>query len=559
MSRFAAPLLAALLLALAACTSGNGEKPRSAAVLPAPVGPPRLIVAIAVDQFSADLFAQYRQHYSAGLARMTTGAVFPSGYQSHAATETCPGHATLLTGDHPARTGIIANNWFDLSAGRAEKKIYCAEDETDPASSARDPVVSARHLKVPTLGELMKAADPATRNVAVSAKDRAVMMMGGHQIDAAYWFKNGGFVTLRGRDLSPAAGAENAALAALLKSGAPALSAPAWCAGTDHVLAVGRGSVGTGRFALEAGKPDSLRISPRMDGATVDLANRLVDELNLGRGAAPDVLSVSLSATDYIGHATGTEGLEMCIQMAELDKVIGRLLDHLDARGIDYQVVLSADHGGLDTPERLDAQALPRAVRADMALVPQALAKAITARTGITSEGPLLYGDGPFGDFYVNRGLAPGQKAQVIAALVALTKAHPQVAAVFTADEMARTPLPTGNPQDWTLRDRARASFDQSRSGDVVVLLDRAVVPIPEPMPGAYIATHGSAWDYDRRVPMLFWRRGMRPFEQPGPVETVDIAPTLAALLGLKVAEGAFDGRCLDLDGGAGNTCAAVK
>ncbi|MEQ1767773.1 MAG: hypothetical protein ABL859_10135, partial [Methylotenera sp.] len=133
------------------------------------------------------------------------------------------------------------------------------------------------------------------------------------------------------------------------------------------------------------------------------------------------------------------------------------------------------------------------------------------------------------------------------------------VAAVFTAEDLAKTPLPTGNPQDWSLKDRARASFDPARSGDVVVLLDRAVTPIPEAIPGLYVATHGSAFDYDRRVPMLFWRRGMRGFEQPAPVETIDIAPTLAALLGLRVPEGTFDGRCLDLDAGNGNTCENLR
>jgi predicted AlkP superfamily pyrophosphatase or phosphodiesterase len=516
-------------------------------------------VAISVDQFSADLFAQYRQHYSAGFAKLLTGAVFPSGYQSHAATETCPGHSTLLTGVHPARTGIIANNWFDPGIARADKRIYCSEDFTDPASTSRDPVVTAGNLKVPTLGDRMKAANPASRNVAVSAKDRAVMMMGGHNIDAAYWWKGGSFVTLKGRELSPAAVAQNTSVAALLKTGAPALAAPVWCGPRDRAIMVGKTSVGTGRFALEPGKPDALRISPRMDAATVELAGRLVDELDLGKGPAIDVLSVSLSATDYIGHALGNEGLEMCIQMDQLDKSLGRLFAHLDARGIDYAVVLSADHGGLDTPERLDEQALPRAVRVDKALSAGELAKAIIARTGISVEGPLLYGEGASGDFYFSHNLTPAQKAQGIAALVALVKAHPQVAAVFTADELARTPLPTGSPQDWTLKDRARASFDPQRSGDVVVLLDRAITPIPEPIPGMYIATHGSAWDYDRRVPMLFWRRGMAGFEQPAPVETVDIAPTLAAIIGLWVPDGSFDGRCLDIDGSAGNSCDTNK
>lgn len=554
MRRLVAPLALSLSLALAACAP-HAAPPRSTIAAPAPQGPPRLIVAISVDQFSADLFAQYRQHYTRGLGRLLTGGVFPSGFQSHAATETCPGHSTLLTGAHPSRTGIIANTWFEPDGPRGEKPIYCAEDDRDPASSPKNPVVSAYHLKVPTLGEYMKRADPATRNVAVSAKDRAVVMMGGHAIDAGYWWKDGGFVALPGRSLSPAVEAQNAAMAALLKAGGPAFAVPAWCGATDHAVGVGKGSVGTGRFALEPGKGDALRASPRMDAATVDLANRLVDELKLGQGPAPDLLSVSLSATDYVGHSLGTEGVEMCIQMTELDRSIGRLLDHLDAAGIDYAVVLSADHGGLDTPERSDQQAFPRAVRADKALRPGELGKLVSARTGIVTKGPLLLADGPFGDFYISRELTADQRATVAKALVATVKAHPQVTAVFTAAELAATPLPAGNPQDWTLQERARASFDPARSGDVVVLLDRAVTPIPEPMAGMFVATHGSAFDYDRRVPMLFWRKGMRGFEQPQPVETVDIAPTLAALVGLKLPEGTFDGRCLDLDAGEGNTC----
>ena len=556
------PLALVVTTAMAVCavtSAVQAAKPVAAAM---PKGPPRLIVAISVDQYSADLFAQYRPTFRYGLARLAQGAVFPSGYQSHAATETCPGHATLLTGDHPARNGIIANTWFEPGGPRGTKPIYCAEDDRDPASTAKNPVVSAYHLKVPTLGEYMKAADARSRNVAVSAKDRAVMMMGGHTIDAAYWWKGAGFVTLAGRALAPAAVAQNGAVTATLKRGAPALAAPAWCAASDHAVALQpKGSTGQGRFALpplasEPRAPDLFRISPRMDAATIDLANGLVDELRLGKGGAPDILSVSLSATDYVGHATGTEGMEMCIQMAELDKNIGRLLDHLDKLGIDYAVMLSADHGGLDTPERLDEQAYPRAVRVDPALMPAELGKAVSAKTGITVAGPLLIADGPFGDFYVNRAVPVGQRPAVVAALVAAAKANPQVAAVFTAEELAKTPLPTGSPQDWSLKDRARASFYPGRSGDVVILLDRAVVPIPEAMPGAYIATHGSAWDYDRRVPMLFYRRGMLGFEQPQPVETVDIAPTLAAILGLSLPDGTFDGRCLDIDGGAGNTCA---
>src|SRR5678815_3086526 len=97
--------------------------------------PPKLIVVISVDQFSADLFNQYRQHFDAGLQRLSEGVVFPMGYQSHNATETCPGHSTILTGSRPARTGIIANNWFSLKAPREDKNVYCSEDERVPGST----------------------------------------------------------------------------------------------------------------------------------------------------------------------------------------------------------------------------------------------------------------------------------------------------------------------------------------------------------------------------------------------------------------------------------------
>ena len=517
--------------------------------------PPKLIVAIAVDQLSADLFAQYRARYTRGLKRLQQGAVFPSGYQSHAATETCPGHSTILTGARPARTGIVANNWYDLSLSREKKSVYCAEDVTQAGPTPRDYVASVNHLLVPTLGDRLKAANPTSRNVAVSGKDRGALMMGGRSLDQVYWWQGKGFATLAGRELGPAARTVNSAVSAALAQDRPAMDLPADCARADRPVQAGELTVGTGRFARPKGDAARFRASPELDEATAELAEKLVAELDLGKGPATDVLSVSLSATDYVGHSVGSEGTEMCLQQHALDRAIGGLLDFLDKRGIDYAVVLTADHGGLDLPERLDQQALPQAARVDPALVPEALGKAIAARLRIAGVEPLLYADGPFGDFYVNRALKPKQRTAVLKALKALA-AHPQVAAVFTADELAKAPLPTGSPETWSLLDRARASFHPQRSGDAVILLDRAIVPIPRPGPG-YTATHGSPWDYDRRVPILFWRKGLIGFEQPSPVETVDIAPTLAALVGLQVPAGEFDGRCLDLDAGPGNMCGA--
>jgi predicted AlkP superfamily pyrophosphatase or phosphodiesterase len=562
--RLCAAALAAALVLPGAPMARPAKRAAPAPAAPAPVMParnaPKLIVAIAVDQFSADLFAQYRSHFTGGLARLAQGAVFPSGYQSHAASETCPGHSTILTGMHPARTGIIANTWIDQSVGRAKKTVYCAEDETKTAADPKDYVASVSHLLVPTLGERMKAVWPASRNVAVSGKDRGALMMGGHVIDAVYWWKGSGFATLDGRALTPAAVNENASLAGVLGSGAPGFDLPEWCKGKDRAIPLGTSgtfAVGAGRFALAAGDKNSFRASPRLDRATVDLATEMVDELKLGKGSAPDVLSVSLSATDYVGHAFGTEGAEMCIQMQALDQALGDFFIALDSRGIDYAVVLTADHGGFDMPERLGEQALPAAQRADKALLPDALSAVVAAKTGLDAKD-LIQADGPSGDFWVRRDLPEADKARVIEAAKAELMANAQVAAVFTAAELAAAPSPTGSPETWSLMDRAKASFYQPRSGDMVVVLKRGVVPIPVPGPG-YVATHGSVWDYDRRVPMLFWRKGMTGFEQPSPVETVDIAPTLVAMLGLPVKPGAFDGRCLDLDAGTGTTCGATK
>jgi predicted AlkP superfamily pyrophosphatase or phosphodiesterase len=272
---------------------------------------------------------------------------------------------------------------------------------------------------------------------------------------------------------------------------------------------------------------------------------------------ATDVLNVGLSANDYVGHAFGTEGVEMCIQQAALDRNLADLFGFLDSRGIDYVVMLTADHGGHDLPERIDMQADPAASRIDPTLNAEDVGAGVAADLGLAADSVPLLARGPFGDYYVNSSLPSDVQALVKADAIARLKAFPQVAAVFDASDLVAYSLPTGPVEEWTLEDRARASFYASRSGDIIVLLKKAVTPIARPGPG-YVATHGSPWDYDRRVPILFWRQGMTPFEQPLSVRTVDIAPTLAALVGMTIPTDQIDGRCLDLDAGPGSTCLAA-
>ncbi|WP_255211357.1 alkaline phosphatase family protein [Sphingopyxis granuli] len=547
-------------LAAALCVAGAGAGLAQDAAPPvqkvtAATPPPKLVVMIAVDQFSADLFAQYRSHFTGGLARLASGVVFPSGYQAHGATETCPGHSTILTGNHPAHTGIVANNFFDLSAAREDKRLYCAEDETVPGTSSRSGqyAPSVDHLMVPTLGDLMKANDPRAQVVSVAGKDRAAIMMGGRQADELMWLAPAGLTSYRGRALSPTATQAGAAIAAAIAQSRPGLTLPADCAAHDIAIPIDKGgTVGTGRLARDGGDFRRFMASPEADGAVLAAATALRQARRLGEGEATDLLILGLSATDYIGHGVGTEGSEMCLQMLALDRELGDFFTRLDATGIDYMVALTADHGGHDMPERNRQNGWPAAERVARTLDPAAIGKAVAEKLGLPQ--PLFHADGPFGDMYLSKALTPAQRKTALAELVARYRAHPQVEAVVTAEELASRPISKRAADTWSLLDKLRASYNAQRSGDFIVVLRDRVTPIPESGLG-YVATHGSVWDYDRRVPMLFWRKGLAGFEQPNAVMTVDILPTLAALIGLPLDMSKVDGRCLDLLSGPESSC----
>ncbi|MFI4889468.1 MAG: alkaline phosphatase family protein [Steroidobacterales bacterium] len=529
-------LLAALLGAAAA-----------AAAAPAP---PRLIVAISVDQFSADLFAEYRPLYAAGLRRLSGGVVFPSGYQSHAATETCPGHSTILTGSHPARTGIIGNEWIDQGLERTDQKVYCAEDPQVTGSTSSHYSVSARNLKVPTLGDRLKAFDGRSRVVAVAGKDRAAIMLGGHSIDDIWFWDGHSYVSLpQASAVPPIVTAVNARVARIIAHPPRPVLPPA-CRSRSRTVAVADRTVGTLQ-RRSAGDYKAFRTAPDFDRATIDIAIGLITARRLGRGEATDLIAIGLSATDYVGHTFGVSGAEMCAQILGVDANVGRILAALDSAGMPYVVVLTADHGGLDLPERNRRRGFSGAARPDEALDAGRIGQALADEFAL--PGPALLGAEVFGDIYLSRAIPANLRQPVLERARDYYLAQPQVAAVFTAGELRRMPSPTGPASEWSLAERYRASFDAERSGDLLVAPKPYVTPIR--LSTGYVASHGSPWGYDRRVPILFYRPGMTGFEQPLPVETVDILPTLAALIGLPIPAGQIDGRCLDLDGGPADTC----
>jgi predicted AlkP superfamily pyrophosphatase or phosphodiesterase len=393
---------------------------------------------------------------------------------------------------------------------------------------------------------LLKLASPQSLSVAVAGKDRAAIMMGGHTPDERWYYRTrgskGGFETdLAGAAPSPLVIEINRRVEAEIDTEqAPALEIPDFCQSHNRAVTLEPGGrvIGTGRFAHGPDEKE-YHASPALDQDTLKLAEGVIDRRQLGRHSVPDILAVSLSATDYVGHRFGTEGLEMCLQMHELDRILGKFFADLDSRGIDYAVVLTADHGGTDVPERLREKVDPDAQRVPEQLNSKTIGDRVAAELHLPAN-PLI-GDG---DVYVTPDLDRAIHTRVIQAAVDAYRSSPLVAEVLTKPELEAAPVPVGDPTNWTLKDRARASFDAERSGDIVVLLKRHVVPIARP-DEFYAATHGSAWDNDRRVPILFWRAGMRGETREEPIKTVDIMPTLAAMIELAITPGLIDGHCL--------------
>lgn len=527
---------------------------------------PKLVVVISIDQFSANLFAQHRAEFTGGLGRLAReGIVYPNAYQSHALTETCPGHSTLLTGKHPNKTGISANDWYDASQG---KQVYCLAD--DSVVLAHDPkgrAVSDRNMVASTYGDWLKAVSPKSRVLGVSGKDRGAITMAGHQADGAWWFQPGfGFTTFVRPDqtaearLKPVA-AFNARLAADLRKHpfvwdyAPASARRCKALEADYETG-GRKWRAALPIAAATSQADQLRdlgASPFTDQATLELAAQLRDAYGLGDGPQVDVLTVSLSATDFIGHRYGTRGPEMCDQIARLDDRLGVFLDRLGKARGEVLVVLAADHGGADMAERLHGEGYDVERIATKAWLGR-LNAGLRADLGL-SHDPLI----AEGGINIIDVVGPDRKAlplvehmRIKAAALAMISRQPEVVEAFdVASLLTLAPEPADtSPEEISVRERMRRSAYPGRSGDIVIAFKPDLVPASA---GAtYVSTHGSPWDYDRRIPIIFWWKGGAPRERILPVDTVDIAPTIAAVTGVTPPKD-VDGRCRPL--GSGHDC----
>ena len=509
---------------------------------------PRLVVFLSVDQFRRDYIERYGGRWTSGLKRLVNdGAVFDQAAYAYFHTITCAGHATMSTGVYPATHGLPLNAWWDRASGR---EMACTDDGGAKAIGHRaGPKAptgghSAHLLRAPTLADVLRQQlTPTPRVVSMSMKPRAAIMLAGHGGDAVLWYSpEAGPTTSSAYTGSPVPFASKFAQGnpkpseltgewkKLLPDDAyqnedngPGEHPPeGWTSTFPHPLTQTRTD---GRVM------SYWQMTPAADAFLGRLAMAAVDELKLGREHL-DYLAISFSELDTTGHAFGPDSHEVQDVLLRLDRTIGELLDHLDAKVGKgrYVVALTGDHGVAPLPERRKSRGEDGG-RVNLKPLAIELDAALGARWGKgTYVSKILYTDIYF---------APGiyarleKDAAAMAEVVAIVERTPGVAKAFRTDQIEAAPAPGDDPALVALR-RSRVP---DRSGDLFLL------PRPYWITNLTGTTHGSPQPYDREVPVLLFGAGIKPGHYGDPTSPVDIVPTLAALAGVHMPK--TDGRVL--------------
>ncbi|HEY8197324.1 MAG TPA: alkaline phosphatase family protein [Gemmatimonadales bacterium] len=513
----------------------------SVAAAGAPVPKPKLVLTIMIDQFRPDYLQRFRPYFGRGGFNLflERGANFAGARYEHAVTSTCPGHAVVLTGSYANVNGIVNNDWYDAAAGR---EVYCAADSLFKLIGVQKEGRSPRNLIGNTVGDELKLASAGrSRVIAVAGKDRSAIMMGGHLADAAYWTVDTLFVssTYYLKDLPEWARRFNA-------SGAmSAYSGKMWerllpvarydAIGADDVPGeedVGaRGRVFPHRLGEMAPSVSrfvtSLEYSPFHNDIVAEFAMKALAEEGLGRDSVPDLLAISFSAIDRVGHAYGPNSQEVMDIVIRTDRLLERLFAFVDKQvGLaNTLIILSADHGVAPLPELMEA--LKPGAGKGHRVNPTAITAAINAhldrRFGVLgAPGWVLYHEPPW--IYLNLPALERRKISVQAAEREASVAVEKVTGVQQAITATELRLLNQLPES-----PAALSFHPARSGNIYYSMR------PYWLAEAHEtgASHGSPWSYDARVPLLWFGAGILPATYPGMAAIADVAPTLAYLLGI--------------------------
>lgn len=555
----ALPLAAAIALAALAVSFARGDEPAPRQG--------RLVCVIVVDQFRADYLEKWKERLEGKelLDFLKEGAVFQNARFRHATTQTGPGHATIATGGHANRHGIVGNHWLDREEGSL---VYCAEDQAhqvivgEGLSGEAPPVprkvemteghqaellahrksagTSPRNLRVSTIGDEIVMSDAtrpgANRVVAVSIKDRSAIFLGG-RLGKAFWWDPaiGGFTTSTyyAKEMPGWAAAFDAARPGeqwrgkawerLLPEGAygPLMKGEP---GFPHVL--------PGPDATPKKYNRALVSTPFGNDLVLELARAAVRGEELGkRAGATDFLGVSLSSNDIVGHAYGPDSQEVMDTTLRTVKALAEFLAFLEAEvGRErLLVVLTADHGVSMTPEMATARGFESGRIDPKELVARAKA-ALDARHG---EDAWVLGF-VFPNLYLDHVRLKAKEVDAVAAereVAAALRAVPGVGYAFTRADLLRGIAPPTH-----IGHAVALAFDGARSGDVVLVA--APYWYLDQDPHEDRATHGTPYTYDNHVPLVLRGFGIRGGTYERAVSPADIAPTIARVLGIEQPSG---------------------
>lgn len=516
------------LLALAVCAGAFAQAPAARPPqAPSQAKKPKLVVAIMVDQFRYDYLERFRKDYTGGLLRMLTqGAVFTNANYEHMPTVTAVGHSIFLSGAMPSVSGIAGNDWYEREEGKKVQSITDGGTRMLGVTEAREGA-SPRRLLVSTIGDELKMSGQASKVVGVSLKDRSAILPAGRMANGAYWFdeKSGNFVSSNFyfAELPRWVAAHNAARPADKYLGAD------W-------RTVTKPDAGFFKMPAQADEKFYARIegSPFGNEIVADFARKAIAEEKLGARDATDLLAISFSANDYVGHRVGPDAPEVRDISIRTDRLLGEFFAFLDKQvgAGNWTAVLSADHGVAPVPEVQGQRNMPGG-RVDSKIVARAVQLALQSRFGLD---PAVIVDSTAYQFYLNyemilqKKLNPADVEDVIARAL---QTFPNVNRVYTKTQILRNQMAPDR-----ISRRVGNGFHARRSADVLIVHD------PYWIPGATGTTHGSAHNYDTHVPVMFLGAGIRPGTYDDAAAVNDIAPTLATLLGVEIPSGS-SGRVL--------------
>lgn len=497
----------------------------------------KLVLILVVDQLRGDYLDRFEPVLEGGLSWLTKNAVwFEDAHQDHGITSTGPGHASISTGTYPSGSGITGNQWFDKETGIVE---YCVSDEKSPligfsSGIGRSPV----NLEVTAFPDWLKGKWPSSKAFTASRKDRAAILLGGESAEGAYWYSpsNGSFVTSSYYQENYPSWVKDFSARRLpdrfFGQLWEALDVPEK---TKEVLQVRNADHGWDKktFPHAIGKISSIRdesfyagfaATPLIDWYLVEFAKTLIQEESLGRGISPDYLGLSFSGLDTVGHQFGPDSPEVLDTIMRLDASIQALLDFVDqVIGLERVViVLTGDHGVAQLPEIVNAGGgHGRRVNEQDQVCIQNSNSRISEQLGHVGEWFSH-------DYYLNEvmienvGLSSEEVRRVAAEILGECDFFKRV---WTREEL----LLNDNDTDPWQRVFSN-SFHKERSPDLIPQVKENYI-----ISSGLRTTHGSPYRYDSHVPILSVVPGVGAMRVKERVPTIDIAPTLADLIGIEI------------------------